>query len=242
MIAVGIDLSGRRVGTTAVAWVAGDAGDRLPQVERVEAGTRFRGDRGDAEIRDAVGDAGVVAIDAPLTLPHAVTCEDDDCEECFPAGGVAPSYGRRDELDGPPAWAAVGHAEKPPMPTVMLAGIAFRAIYLARLLRRAGTTVIEVWPMGAYRALARSLDWPPPDRPDDGWRRALLGERLGGVDRRCPPGGADERDRLDAVAAAYVGWCWLADRARPVPADAARDGVAIWIPRAEQPGATPGAR
>jgi predicted nuclease with RNAse H fold len=230
VIAVGIDLSGRRVGTTAVAWVAGDPGVGRPQVQRVEAGSRFRGDRGDAEIRDALGDAGVVAIDAPLSLPHAITCEKDDCEECFPAGGMAPSYGRRDELDGPPAWAAVGHADKPPMPTVMLAGIAFRGIYLARLLRRAGAKVIEVWPMGAYRALARSLESPPADHTDDGWRRALLSERLDALDGRCRPGDANERDRLDAVAAAYVGWCWLTDRARPVPADAPRDGEAIWIP------------
>jgi predicted nuclease with RNAse H fold len=232
VIAAGIDLSGRRVGTTAVAWVGGDPGDRRPHVKRVEAGARFRGDRGDAEICDAVLEAGVVAIDAPLTLPHAITCTDDQCERCFPAGGVAPSYGRRDELDGPPAWAAVGHAGKPPMPTVMLAGIAFRGIYLRRLLGRAGLAVIEVWPMGAYRAIARSLRTSPASDPNDGWRRALLGEMVDDLDGRCGAGGAAERDRLDAVAAAYVGWCWLADRARPVPVGTARDGDAIWIPAA----------
>ena len=50
---------------------------------------------------------------------------------------VAPFYGSR-WLDRAEAWAGGRPEEKPPMPTVMVAGIAFRAIYLARLLRRAG--------------------------------------------------------------------------------------------------------
>jgi len=40
-------------------------------------------------------------------------------------------------LDSGAAWRSADHVEKAPMATAMLAGIAFRAIYLARLLRRA---------------------------------------------------------------------------------------------------------
>lgn len=69
---------------------------------------------------------------------------------------------------------------KPPMPTAMVAGIAFRAIYLKRLLDEAEMTVIETWPMGIYRALAGS---ELPGETDARWRRRLLEDR---VDRLTP--------------------------------------------------------
>jgi predicted nuclease with RNAse H fold len=227
MLAVGIDLGGRTTGTTAIAWVDGRRGSR-PGVREVRAGV---GLRGDADVLGGIGSPGVVAIDAPLTLPHPVVCTDDDCPVCFPDEGAAPTYGSRSNLDGAAAWRSIGHVEKGPMATAMLAGIAFRAIYLARLLRRAGLKVIEVWPMGAYRAIARSHEAPTrADEGGDAWRRALLETRLDGVDGAVRPGERAERDRLDAVAAAYVGWLWLGRRARSVPPGAMRDGEAIWIP------------
>jgi len=117
------------------------------------------------------------------------------------------------------------------MATAMLAGIAFRAIYLARVLRRARLKVIEAWPMGAYRSIARSPGAPRGNgEGGDVWRRALLETRLDGVDAAIRPGERGERDRLDAVAAAYVGWLWLARRAHSVPPGAKPNGEAIWIP------------
>jgi predicted nuclease with RNAse H fold len=230
MLAAGIDLGGRTTGTTAIAWVEGSRGSR-PRVLDVRADTELRGDRGDAAILAALGSPGVVAVDAPLTLPHPIVCTDDDCPVCFPSDGVAPVYGSRPALDSAAAWRSVDHVEKAPIATAMLAGIAFRATYLARLLRRAGLEVIEVWPMGAYRALSRSSDAAAQQHDgDDAWRRELLVSRVEGIDGAIRRGDAVERDRLDAVAAAYVGWLWLAGEARCVPPGAKRDGEAIWIP------------
>jgi predicted nuclease with RNAse H fold len=230
MLAAGIDLGGRTTGTTAVAWLDGSRGGR-PRLLDVRAGAELRGDRGDAEILAVLGSPEVVAVDAPLTLPHPITCTDDECPVCFPGEGIAPQYGSRPGLDSAAAWKSVDHVEKAPMASAMLAGIAFRAIYLTRLLRRAGLEVIEVWPMGAYRALARTPSARiRGDDGDDEWRRALLVSRVESVDEAIPRGDAAERDRLDAVAAAYVGWLWLAGEARSVPPGAERHGEAIWIP------------
>jgi predicted nuclease with RNAse H fold len=227
MLAAGIDLGGRTTGTTAMAWVEGPLGTR-PRVDDVRAGAALRED---GQVIGELGSPGVVAIDAPLTLPHPVVCTDSDCPVCFPEDGASPAYGSRPDLDGASAWKSVGHVEKGPMATVMLAGIAFRAIYLARLLRRAGLQVIEAWPMGAYRAIARNADSARRgDEGHDQWRRALLETRVDGVEEAVRPGDAAERDRLDAIAAAYVGWLWLARRARSVPPGAEREGEAIWIP------------
>jgi predicted nuclease with RNAse H fold len=230
MLAAGIDLGGRTMGTTAIARIDGSHGAG-PRVLEVQAGAELRGDRGDAQILVALGSPGVVAVDAPLTLPHPITCTTEDCPVCFPAEGAAPQYGSRPQVDSAAAWKSVDHIEKAPIATAMLAGIAFRAIYLARLLRRSGIDVIEVWPMGAYRALARTPGIAVRgDDGDDEWRRALLAPHVEGVDKAIPRGETAERDRLDAVAAAFVGWLWLAGEARSVPPGAERDGEAIWIP------------
>jgi predicted nuclease with RNAse H fold len=44
------------------------------------------------------------------------------------------------------------------MPTVMLAAIAFRGIYLTRMLRRRGYEVIETYPVGSYAAMGVTRD------------------------------------------------------------------------------------
>jgi predicted nuclease with RNAse H fold len=206
VIAAGIDLSGRTVGVTAIAWVEGER----PRVTRLEA-KDLRGGRGDDRVCALLREhrPAVVALDAPLQLPHPVTCEEEACPICFPEDGVAPSYGAR-TVDRPEAWKGIGHRERSPMPTVMLAGIAFRAIYLARLLRRAGLEVIETWPMGVYRALARGGEPVPAHDGSDAWRRATLSRTVAGVAEQCPEGAPHERDLLDAAAAAYAGWCHLA--------------------------------
>jgi predicted nuclease with RNAse H fold len=80
----------------------------------------------------------VVGIDAPLSLPHSVSCEANDCERCEP--------GQADYMARDVDRMAGG------MPTVMLAAIAFRGMYLARLLRSIGLDVIEVYPGATYSA------------------------------------------------------------------------------------------
>lgn len=201
MLVAGVDLSGRTTGTTAIAWLKGES---KPALTRVLADSKLRGERGDAEItRELVkSQPSVVALDAPLALPHAVTCADDECRHCLSSDTPAPAYGSR-ACESKAAWAAVGHHEKPPMPMVMVAGIAFRGIYLKRLIEKARIPVIETWPMATYRALAGSAQ---PQDTDEAWRRSVLASKVEGLASECPEGPPAERDRLDAVAAAYAAW------------------------------------
>lgn len=210
MLVAGVDVSGRTTGVTAIAWLQGK---REPALERVLAGTQLRGDHGDAEVvRELVSmRPSVVALDAPLALPHAVTCTNVDCSHCLSEGASAPSYGSR-RCDSKEAWAEAGHAEKPPMPTVMVAGIAFRGMYLKRLIERERIAVIETWPMAIYRA----LDGPEePSDTNEAWRRTLLASKIGQLSVRLAQG-PGARDRLDAVAAAYAAWAHESGFGHPI--------------------------
>jgi predicted nuclease with RNAse H fold len=223
----GIDLGGRGAGTTALAVVEERGGG--PHLVSVSAGRDLRGPRGDAALVRACVAAGVarVAIDAPLSLPHAVTCTDEGCARCL-GGDVSPVTGSR-VADRAEAWAAARHPEKPPMATAMIAGIAFRAIHLARRFVAAGIACDETWPMGTYRALLRASGHTGPV-PDDARRRALagvVGEVADVLDAAAVPAAA-KRDALDAVAAAFCAWAIAADRATPVGDPA--EGV-IWVAR-----------
>jgi predicted nuclease with RNAse H fold len=189
-----------------------------------------RGDAGLVEFARRTRPAWI-AIDAPLSLPHTVTCRDDDCRRCFPASDVAPSYGSR-VLDGRAAWVARGYETKAPMPTAMIAALAFRGVYLSRLFRRHGfERVIETWPMGVYRALERASDSRVARKTDDAWRQRQLQAVLDGVPSRRSAVKLS-RDSLDAVAAAYAAWCGAAGRADRIAAPDAEDEGEIWIPRA----------
>jgi predicted nuclease with RNAse H fold len=227
VIAAGIDLSGRSKGTTAFALVRGQTGTKPELLEIEEKG--LTGASGDQRLLDVVLTAGpaIVAIDAPLFLPHAVTCHDPHCQRCFPADGTTPSYATR-ELERPGPWQVRGHAAKGPMPTVMLAAIAFRAIYVSRMLERNGLRVVETWPMGVYRVMEERAG-EKPSRSLDADARLRLLEPAVDDPHALLNGGSPSIDRIDAVAAAYAGWCVLAGTAECV--DAAADEGAIWIPR-----------
>jgi predicted nuclease with RNAse H fold len=230
VIVLGIDLSGRSTGVTAAAVLEGRRYGR-PRLTIWEDHA-LNGRRGDARLVDFAQRTrpGWIAIDAPLTLPHTVTCRDDHCRRCFPGGDVAPSYGSR-ALDGRAAWVARGYETKAPMPTAMIAALAFRGIYLSRLFRRHGfKRVIETWPMGVYRALERAGDSRSARKTDDAWRRHQLQTVLDGVPGRRSAGKLS-RDALDAVAAAYAAWCRAEGRADRIAASDAEDEGEIWIPR-----------
>jgi predicted nuclease with RNAse H fold len=82
------------------------------------------------------------------------------------------------------------------MPTAMLAAIAFRGIYLARVLRGRGYEVIEGYPAAAYRAMGASGKTYQE-------RAALLSRRVaGGIN-------PEDADAVDATCAALI----AADRA-----------------------------
>lgn len=226
-LVAGIDLSGRTTGTTALAWLTGQRTRTRPLLGRPVVTEGLRGNGGDARIVGLLMEArpDVVAIDAPLHLPHAVTCRDEGCQRCFPRGGVYPSYTTR-MLEHKERWSDPLSA-RPPMPMVMVAGIAFRAIYLRRLLERAGIDVIETWPAGVFRRMHGA---PGRALPLDAATRARL--LRGCVD---DPGQQLQHpdlplDALDAVAAALSAWAYATDRFNPVRDDAWPDEGAIILP------------
>ena len=130
---VGIDLSGLSRGTkgqTALAEIA------------IEPSARQRDTRLFAR-EEAEADANIVAwviarrpaavaIDAPLSLPHRATCPIDPCQRC----------------DAPDASCLARDVDRIVcgMSTVMLAAIAFRGMWLAKVLRRKGVHVVETYP------------------------------------------------------------------------------------------------
>ena len=199
---IGIDLSGLSRGTkgnTALAQLTVDNPPRLLDLHVLR-----RGSQTDAELLEWVGarHPRVVAIDAPLTLPHGITCRDQACQRCAPPSS---SYLTRDvdRLAGG-------------MSMVMIAGIAFRGMYLARQLASYGYEVIEVYPAAAYAALGLRTK---EERRDPA--------RVSKVLSRWVPGlavlGSDERD---AVAAAIVAAAFVAGSAVPIRG---QDGT-MWVP------------
>lgn len=205
---VGVDLSGRTTGHTTLCVLHGERGAR-PHAEPIieDGGTDLSPRPAARDIARICQERGVavVGIDAPLRLPHAVTCDDPDCDRCFPEGGSDASYTQR-AADLAASWRDVGHVEKPPMPTAMIAAIAFRGIYVRRALERLGIGSVETWPKGVYRGLAASGDHgpPPPSRDEEGyvsWCRCLLSTVVDADwDEHTTP------DRIDAVAAGYAAW------------------------------------
>ena len=177
----GIDLSGisrSAVGRTVVAEVVLEARPRLVALYPIG-----RGLSGDREIVDLVAERRplVVAIDAPLSLPHGVTCRDPRCGRCEPGLG---SYLTRD-VD----TLAGG------MSTSQLAPIAFRGIFIARVLgeRAPGLAVIETYP----RAVLRALGLHDGSGRDPSGAAAALARLVDGVSTTQP-------DELDAIAAALA--------------------------------------
>jgi predicted nuclease with RNAse H fold len=173
---IGIDLSGLSGSTKGRAVAAQIAlEERLRVLDIV---TIRRGIRGDRDLVDWIDERRprVIAIDAPLTLPHSIFCEIPGCPRCLPG---AASYLRRD-VDR----LASG------MPTAMLAAIAFRGIYLARTLRDRAYEVIETYPAAAYRATGAAGKTYEE-------RAALLADRVGAFRWTIA-------DEVDAVCSALV--------------------------------------
>jgi len=195
---VGIDLSGLTSGARGHT-VAAELFVETP----LRLGERFiapRGLRGDRLLVEWIEGRRprVIAIDAPLTLPHSVLCSDAECPRC--------DLGSAEYLARDVDRLAGG------MPTAMLAAIAFRGIYLARVLRDRGYEVIEAYPAAAYRAMGAAGKAYEE-------RAALLVDRVGAFDWTIT-------DEVDAVCSAIVAADYAARRhERAIRGD---DGE-IWV-------------
>lgn len=228
VLAAGIDLSGRTTGTTALAWLTGTASCERPRLDRSVVTEGLRGAGGDERIVSLLTDGrpDVVAIDAPLHLPHAVMCRDGSCKRCFPPGGSSPSYTTR-RLERKERWSDPPSA-RPPMPMVMVAGIAFRAIFLRRLLEREGIRVIETWPAGVFRRIQGASERASP--LDAATRARLLLGRVDDSDQQLQRPDLP-LDALDAVAAALAAWAYATDWFQPIRDDGWLDEGAIILPQ-----------
>ena len=181
---VGVDLSGLTSGARGHT-VAAELFLETP----LRLGERFiapRGVRGDQLLGEWIDERRprVIAIDAPLTLPHSVLCVDSDCPRC--------ELGSAEYLARDVDRLAAG------MPTAMLAAIAFRGIYMARKLRERGYEVIETYPAAAYRAMGAT-----GKTYDE--RAALLMDRAGAFQWTIA-------DEVDAVCSALVAANYVAGR------------------------------
>ncbi len=114
------------------------------------------------------------------------------------------------------------------MPMVMVAAIAFRAIFLRRLLEREGIRVIETWPAGALRRI-QGVDERVPSHLDAATRARLVLRRVDDPGQQLQQQGLP-LDVLDAVAAALAAWAEATGRSHRVEVDGWPDEGSIVLP------------
>lgn len=195
-VVVGIDLSG--ITRAAKGWTVAAAiklTDPLTLGELTQVPRGLHGDRILLEWIETKHPR-LVGIDAPLKLPHSVMCVERGCARCEP--GYANYLGR--DVD------EMARARGGGMPFVMLAAIAFRGIYLARMLRERRIKTVEVYPAAAYRVIG-AIGKTYAERAAT--LRAVIGD--------FPWSGPDE---IDAICAALV-----TARQLMMPAPAAIEGL-----------------
>lgn len=170
----------------------------------------------------------MVAIDAPLELPHPLTCRDSACPTCFTNETLSPDYSRR-QLERRGRWRAVFPGMTGPMATSMLAPIAFRGIYLRRVLAREGIRVIETWPMAVLRALQGQVGNATASVPGSE-RHELLASVVEDLDDHLDSDSKSYPHQLDAIAAAYAAWSCVVDQAVSISFAGFEDEGQIWLP------------
>ena len=206
LVVAGVDLGGKTTGRTSVAVARGTPGAR-PAVRILRedaAGEPLPRLAGVRRLTDAIRATGAttVGVDAPLSLPHPLTCGDPDCSRCFPADGSDADYASR-AADRAALWTGAGHTVSP-MPTAMLGAITFRGVYLRRALERAGLEVVETWPRGIYESL--DPDAPPLPRVSEDEAAYVAGAVLRLRSHIDLPEGALSPHDADAVACALAMW------------------------------------
>jgi predicted nuclease with RNAse H fold len=188
---IGIDLAGLERNPTGVAVLRAGRLERLGSVST---------DGGVLEAAAPAGRGGVVAINAPLTLPLGRCCLDDDCR-CRHEPGVRSRQLERE----------LRRMGVPILATALIKVLARRGLRLATGLREAGgEPPIEVYPY----ATLRLLGLPTTGKHTQAGRgciHAALRPLVPGLDHPR----ATEHE-LDAVVCALTAQLWLAGRARVV--------------------------
>jgi predicted nuclease with RNAse H fold len=225
---LGIDLAGASSAKTGYAVVEGAESPELTVADRLPAAASP--DKAEAALLGLVDlhRPGVLAIDAPLTLPPCLTCPsycrgpDPDLCELQAARqmwktGSNPVSRRLCELEARELVRGLD-----PKPTMGLGAITARAVALLRKLENRGTPpasitrgeVLEVYPRAT---LARLGERDERLRPRDGGEeegayraRVIAGLKgasvgLAGIEEFAPALSSDP-DVLDAVLSAYTGW------------------------------------
>jgi predicted nuclease with RNAse H fold len=189
-LCVGIDLAGVEHRETGIA---------VLRAGRLEALFSVGPDAEVLAAASPAGAEGVVAINAPLTLPNGRCCLDDECG-CRHDPGTRSRQIERD----------LGRMRVPTLATALIKVLARRGIRLAATLRAAGCPPIETYPFATLRLLGL---------PTAG-KRTFLGRcRIHQALQALVPG-LDHLDasehQLDAVVCAYTGRLWLAGLTRTV--------------------------
>lgn len=203
----GVDLGGKTTGRTATAIAESSDGPR-PRVSLLRddaEGKRLPLRPGVRRLTNALVASGVelVAIDAPLSLPHPVVCEDVDCSICFPTDGTDADYTSRTP-DHRDTWTQARFTSSP-MSTAILGALTMRGIYLRRSLEHEGVTVIETWPRGVYMSLKPDAQnaLPGSSGAQERYVATMLAALSDHVDVADDIANADE---VDAVAVALAAW------------------------------------
>jgi len=181
---VGIDLT---AGTRPTAIAALPADLRSERIELLST---------DAELVAFVEESGasVVAIDAPLGLPHGQCCLEAICD-CQPRG---PGAGRACERELSRLGIGCYYTTK----RSIIKAMVYRGIGLQERLRMQGCTVLEVYP---YATKIRLLGRPLP-RKTTAAGRAVVGQGLARLlDRELPQ---LSHDAADALLCAYTAWLY----------------------------------
>jgi predicted nuclease with RNAse H fold len=207
LVVAGVDLAaGRGITEIAVLWA------NTNEVPKWDA-AHHRAVPSDAQIIDALAEVRprVIAIDAPLSLPAAVSAALRSTAPPDPSLEAAVSpYTRAAERD--PIWSELGVR---PLPVSFLGGLTFRALALLPRLRAAlpSARIIETWPTGVFRSLGIAPHLPASARiakSSQAWRAAMqtaLTAHIAGLSLPAPgdlPLGADLLDALAAALAALA--------------------------------------
>jgi predicted nuclease with RNAse H fold len=147
----------------------------------------------------SLGRRTVLAINAPLTLPHGRCCLDDDCRCRHDPGTRSRALERQ-----------LAHERVPILAMALIKVLARRGIALAAQLRPSGFTILEAYPY----ATLRLLGLPTRGKRSRQGRRTIaeaLAPLVPGLDHPD----ATEHE-LDAVVCALTADLWLRGRCRLV--------------------------